>query len=1131
MALKSQSMIGYHAYKDYAIVKQPDQLLFNQESEFTYTFENFFHPFVGDLIEKLNKESLPGLLDPRFQEALGDVTKTPSSGLPGSYYTPNPSGSKLVKTDFHHKQIDVTTGGPYANYNWELFFHIPLTIAVHLSKSQRFAEAQRWFHFIFDPTANDMSEVPQRYWKFIAFRQGSAGRQIDELLELLCKPDSELTDDEIDLKAKIVEGYQEIKDNPFQPHAVARTRHLSYMYCVVMKYLDNLIAWGDHLFRQDTLESINEATQIYVLAANILGKRPEGIPLKGRVRPKTFAQLKAQGLDPTMGNALVEIEGLFPFNFGIPTGSEGADSAAPLFGIGRTLYFCIPRNDKLLAYWETVADKLFKIRHCMNIEGVVRPLALFDPPLDPGMLVKAAAAGIDIGAIVAGLNHPVSPVRAQLLIQKAHELSSEVRGLGSSLLQTLEKGDAERLALLRQGHEIKIQRLQQEVRFLQWKQAQEASESLLNTRALALERYTYYLRLLGQTPDGNITPNVLPLERRELTEDNFDEVYEVLIGQYEKEVPVLAYPQLSLEDGGSAVGQAGAQGPGKLALTTNESDEISHLTTARDTGLAASIASNLASAFAPIPDADVDIHYWGIGGKVKLNVGTALVAAARITGDVLGMIAAWEREQAGIVSRTASYERRVDDWMLQANLAARELRQIGRQIISSLIAEQIAFREYRNTQQQIDQAKEVDRFLREKFTNAELYAWMQGELSRLYYEYYRFAFDVARQAEQTMKRELMRPELDSKTLVKFNYWDGGRKGLLSGEALYLDVKRMEVAYHEHNQREYELTKHVSLLQADPLSLIQLRATGSCTVRLPEALFDMDCPGHYFRRIKTVALSVPCVTGTYAGVNCKLTLLNSSVRKSTLLNGTYAREGLEDNRFQDYFGNVQSIVTSSAQQDSGLFETNLKDERYLPFENSGVISEWQLKLPADPSQDEPTQFDYSTISDVVLHIRYTSREGGSLLRTAALQQVKDLINSAQAAGSVRLFSVSHEFPTNWAKFLSQTPAVDQRYELVITPGPEHFPFWSQGKLNSVTRIDLLAQSTEDSAPAGIYVYDKADENDEETKKDPLTKVTSLNDLLVGKLTNVALPAQPTDELKLYFEDTKLSDLWIALTWSG
>ena len=42
-----------------------------------------------------------------------------------------------------------------------------------------------------------------------------------------------------------------------------------------MRYLDNLIAWGDQLFRRDTIESINEATQLYVLAAEILGPRPE----------------------------------------------------------------------------------------------------------------------------------------------------------------------------------------------------------------------------------------------------------------------------------------------------------------------------------------------------------------------------------------------------------------------------------------------------------------------------------------------------------------------------------------------------------------------------------------------------------------------------------------------------------------------------------------------------------------------------------------------------------------------------------------------------------------------------------------------------------------------------------------
>ena len=1098
--------------------KDVNRWAISERTKFTYDFENFFHPFVGDLIEKLNKESLPGLLDPQFHETLGDVSKTPSSALPGNYYTLNPDGNKLVNVIFHDKAIDVEAGGPYANYNWELFFHIPLTIAVHLSKNQRFAEAQRWFHFIFDPTANDTAvEVPERFWRFIAFRKKQAGGQIDEQLALLSKPASELTDDERKQREQLLAGYQAILHKPFQPHAVARTRHLAYMYSVVMKYLDNLIAWGDHLFRQDTMESINEATQIYVLAANILGRRPEKIPPKGKTRPKTFAQLKAQGLDP-MGNALVELEGLFPFNLGVPTGDETADAAAPLFGIGRTLYFCVPRNDKLLRYWDIVADRLFKIRHCMNIEGVVRQQALFDPPIDQGMLVKAAAAGIDIGAVVAGLNQPVSPVRAQLLIQKALELCAEVRNLGSSLLSAIEKEDAERLSQLRQGHEIRIQQLQQEVRFLQWKQAEEATEGLLKSRAIALEHYKYYLRLLGQKPDENLAPESLALDRRALTEDNFDEAYEALVGQYEKAVEGPAYRRLSLVGGESPASESGAQGQGALALTINEASEIGHLMAARDLTVASTVYHSLAATLTPIPDPKLDLHYWGLGGTIDLKTGTVLATMARLEGDFLGIKAGWERDQAGITARIASYERRADEWTFQANLAARELQQIGRQIIASLIAEQIAHHEYKNIQQQVEQAQEVDRFLHEKFSNAELYAWMQGELSRLYYEYYRFAFDVARRAEQTMKHELMRPELDEKTFVQFNYWDAGRKGLLSGEALHLDVKRMEMAYHEHNKREYELTKHVSLMQVDPLALIQLRTTGRCTVRLPESLFDMDGPGHYFRRIKTVALSIPCVTGPYVGVNCKLTLLKSSIRTKPALNDGYERQGTEDDRFRDYFGAIESIVASSGQQDSGLFETNLRDERYLPFENAGVISEWQLELPADPSADDPAQFDYDTISDVILHIRYTARDGGAPLRSAALDHLKEMIDSAQAAGSVRLFSVRHEFPTEWARFKNQASEDDQPYELTLKLRPEHYPFWSQGRLKQVKRLEILARS--ETGALQVALNDGANIS--------LAEDEQLGNLLRGSLTD-ALPA-PTGELKLHFDKRDLSDLWLAVTWS-
>ena len=119
----------------------------------------------------------------------------------------------------------------------------------------------------------------------------------------------------------------------------------------------------------------------------------------------------------------------------------------------------------------------------------------------------------------------------------------------------------------------------------------------------------------------------------------------------------------------------------------------------------------------------------------------------------------------------------------------------------------------------------------------------------------------------------------------------------------------------------------------------------------------------------------------------------------------------------------------------------------------------------------------------------------------------------------------EFPTEWAKFQGQAAVPNTRFELKLNLREEHYPFWSQGRLNSVTRVDILARST---AP-GMDVFDKADTNDGTAKKDSLVKDPTLGNLLVGKLANIEL-SKPIGELKLYFEVKAISDLWIAATWS-
>lgn len=254
---------------------------------------------------------------------------------------------------------------------------------------------------------------------------------------------------------------------------------------------------------------------------------------------------------------------------------------------------------------------------------------------------------------------------------------------------------------------------------------------------------------------------------------------------------------------------------------------------------------------------------------------------------------------------------------------------------------------------------------------------------------------------------------------------------------------MEMAYHENNKREYELTKHVSLRQLNPLALLALKATGTCEVTVPEWVFDLDNPGHYMRRLKNASLSIPSVAGPYTSVSCTLSLLKSSLRKSPL-GDEYARQGSEDERFIDYFGTIQSIVTSTGNNDSGLFETNFRDERFLPFEGAGAESTWKLELAADFRQ-----FDYDTISDVVLHLRYTARQGGTPQWDKAVEHMKELVGEANEAGLALLFSLKHDFPTEWHRFNTGTN------NFVATVKRDHFPYFTQGKEITIDGLQVHA----------------------------------------------------------------------------
>jgi hypothetical protein len=195
----------------------------------------------------------------------------------------------------------------------------------------------------------------------------------------------------------------------------------------------------------------------------------------------------------------------------------------------------------------------------------------------------------------------------------------------------------------------------------------------------------------------------------------------------------------------------------------------------------------------------------------------------------------------------------------------------------------------------------------------------------------------------------------------------------------------------------------------------------------------------------VSLSIPSVTGPYTSVNCTLSLLRSRLRKSPLLkDGQYERVDDADDRFVDYLGTIESIVTSSANNDSGMFETNLRDERFLPFEGAGFESSWKLELPS-----AFRQFDYNTISDVIFHVRYTARQGGAQLREKAVAYLEDLISEAKTSDLTLLFSLSHDFPSEWHQFLAGGG------NFSATVKRNYFPYFTQNRNITINAIQLHA----------------------------------------------------------------------------
>ena len=894
---------------------EPDDALNTTDhglSAFEFHFDRLSTFVVHQLSLRLFADGIDGLLSLATQalsEKDFDKTYQPTKAL------------QVVPPRFDRATGAVPTGidfdGAHGMYYREIFFHIPFFIANQLNTNQNFAEAQKWYHYIFNPTvvedkpavANAKPAVAEakkadaaanpndRYWQFRPFRKLS----LESLRQMLSNQ----------------EALEEYRQDPFDPHAIARLRINAYQKAIVMKYIDNLLDWGDNLFSQDTRESINEAAQLYVLAYNLLGPRPKSKAVK-ELRPiGTLEDVLARQAD--LPDFVVELD-----RRRAAPALDGPAAITPNNAI--VTDFCVVENEQFMGYWDRVEDRLYKIRHSLNIEGIFRQLALFQPPINPMDLVRAVAGGRDLGSVLSDLNVPVPHYRFTYMWERAKDIVGTVSGLGSALLDAIEKRDAEALAALENSHERQILDLTTKIK----EQEQEVAENALE--ALAISKNSIQAR--RDHYDALIRNGLLP---REIASAVF----------------------LALKGGAKT-----AEGIAKFV------GELTEITPNAETG---------AKGIGGSPVFTIEIGGKQIGAGPKA-IGEASAAAAEIFG-IFSEAAA----------TGAEYERREQEWEHEKTIADHELGEIEKQIAIAKLQLAIAKHELAIHRRTMAHNQEIADFHRSKFGNQALYNWMVSRLSGLYFQAYKLAYDYAKSAEKALQFELP----TTQSYISFGHWDSLKKGLLAGESLQLELDRMEKSHLNQDSRFQEIEKQISMQRSLSEALETLKSGGTADFQLSEKLFNQDFPGHYARMIKTIGISIKTTSevSPYDSLYATLiqlgnrTLLEPNIDAVRYLMGVDGADQPDAGVLRTNWRANQQVVISKIDDeegDDGMFALDFFfDNRYFPFEGTGAVSAWRLEI-----SKAPEGFDLSSITDVVIHLRYTAKYDSGAFKQAVIKAMSN-----------------------------------------------------------------------------------------------------------------------------------------------
>lgn len=790
----------------------------------------------------------------------------------------------------NNKKETLDLFGANSRYLWELFFYLPYLVANRFSQNRLYPQARQWLHYIFSPydghrlSVKDGSELlPPPYWN----------------CRVLTQPD---------LK------YQNNDNALPDPFAISEDAPSHYRKSVYLMYADTLISEADLYYRQLSRDSITRAWGLYHQAQGMLGRIPKERSLP-KWQPCTVRELLDNKTDVVQENTFSELfSAIYPEN--IPKQLSGFF----WYGSLGNARFRLPVQSSLLDRQSVLDQRLFNLRHYLDIEGNMMQLPLYAAAFDPFDLLRSRLGGTSELTYLQSGSLSIPSYGFRVMLEKAKEQAAALITLGDKRLSYYEQKERYHTENMQLKDATELAQANAGIQSLLLDQQKSVLSGLKASKAMAEKKQNYYN---GLAEEGTSTKEC-QARNLLLTSSVFQGVI----------------------SGAAVAAGIAAAVPRIFGVAQDTGDH----------GVRALLGVGGIAAFG----ADMmrgSAEYMQLDEQYRRRQEEWRFSAEQAKSEVTVLNAQIKAQEVAVKAAESSvnYTNSIHDKAKALYDYFSQTRQVNESLyekmanIIGLLHDQLC--SLVRTFCALTEASwryETDDYKRQTFIPADL--WSNDNLGVL--------------VGVKLQKALLEMEM------AYTQQNTRRLNITKTISLKSLVSNKQVKTDETPLTTWDEVKAA------------LKGAKKLSFDFTHQFFDTDFPGHYARKIHSLSVTFPTLLPPYQNMRVLLeqtsnTLLVSPDIEAVKSLYTQAEQAGSESIVRNLRIN-QKIILSRGNDDSGEFpEDGFTGGQYHSFEHTGAVSHWLLSVSRP--QNSPELID--NLNDIIIKLNYTAKSGDETFETA------------------------------------------------------------------------------------------------------------------------------------------------------